>query len=874
MNNDSNITIFSSRDAIRTQIINMAQQYLELQNFDFSQTSYLSYLVDILSVLSANSIYYTNSAMREFFLTKALQKDSVVNLAAMIGYTADKAKASTVSCMIELPKEQIRGQFTLYSLNSYILNKIKPFKVYSNSGVAFTLINDIVVTPVGNMVNGEYVSFTVKSIRSTTSTTLDIPYRITNQNMIQFFANFSQKSSILETVSIPSLAPYEFYSFNITLPSNVKYATDVSLELIPDPINAPTVIQNPGWTSQSNLFLIPAGHQGFVWTQENNILTVSFGNGIFGLQPPYNSNCRLTISTTSGGDGNVISGSIIGCDNITYQASAANGSGITTISPRVINQEPAINGSDTPTIDEIRFNAINSVSANKRLVSEHDYKHADLIVENLPIRNVAQILKRSDIKQNEIVMFSELNLNKVTVPTKNMYLTFTDVVDNPYLVKQGTMVTVDGEDYYTMFDLSLNKVNKLASYYYYLDKMDIPVSLEAFNLPSPIYPSFAMVQTLRNLQTDQHDLYLELHFMADSTNIVADASCNVQFEWLPQDTTTYMVNSYLQDVSSNSLSTNYKFYYTFNDLYSIPDGEQKISFNIYDGNGNLYNTSAVQVTIKNNLKYVMYSQMTGDSEGNTFIVYDVPLILKKYYDNVDQSLFQQQIMQSIVDFDVSQYRMLTDFVNLKFSNTTGLAKNMLHNNTTRKPIDIINPCSMPVDMSNGYRAAFTDSSNPWSGSPWYKAGGNIAQWIEASNRWVFERISINDSFFVNSIGSNMIYTGSQIIQPIVEIPVQVYAVVTMSNTYNGSKQTLIKDVQAALIDNLYKSFGYDISIHRSQIIKIIQSVPGVDYCTLIKPYTDIFFNYDIFSTMDQTSLLRYSPELIYLDVSAITIEVH
>ena len=82
----NNIDIFSSRDQIRNQIIEYAKNYLQLENVDLNNANYLGFLVNILSVLTSNLIYFNSSVSREFFLTKALQKESVLNLSSMLGY--------------------------------------------------------------------------------------------------------------------------------------------------------------------------------------------------------------------------------------------------------------------------------------------------------------------------------------------------------------------------------------------------------------------------------------------------------------------------------------------------------------------------------------------------------------------------------------------------------------------------------------------------------------------------------------------------------------------------------------------------------------------------------------------------------------------
>ena len=63
--------IYSSRDAIRSQITDYIKSYLELENVDLTKSSFLSFIINIISTLTGNLMFYETSIYREFFLTKA-----------------------------------------------------------------------------------------------------------------------------------------------------------------------------------------------------------------------------------------------------------------------------------------------------------------------------------------------------------------------------------------------------------------------------------------------------------------------------------------------------------------------------------------------------------------------------------------------------------------------------------------------------------------------------------------------------------------------------------------------------------------------------------------------------------------------------------
>jgi len=89
--------IYLSRDSIRELISDEVKTYLELENVDLTKSSFLSFMIDTFSTLTGNLLFYQLSAYREFFLTKAQLPESILNLSAFLGYSANSATAATVN---------------------------------------------------------------------------------------------------------------------------------------------------------------------------------------------------------------------------------------------------------------------------------------------------------------------------------------------------------------------------------------------------------------------------------------------------------------------------------------------------------------------------------------------------------------------------------------------------------------------------------------------------------------------------------------------------------------------------------------------------------------------------------------------------------
>ncbi len=58
-------TIYASRDAIRAQVTDFLQQYMELDDVDLTQSSFLSYVIDIITSLSISLLFNLISVLSE-----------------------------------------------------------------------------------------------------------------------------------------------------------------------------------------------------------------------------------------------------------------------------------------------------------------------------------------------------------------------------------------------------------------------------------------------------------------------------------------------------------------------------------------------------------------------------------------------------------------------------------------------------------------------------------------------------------------------------------------------------------------------------------------------------------------------------------------
>lgn len=879
---DRSIEIFSSRDKILDEMIDQMKDYMELESLDLSKTDYLSYLVNILSGLTANLLFYNSTTYRELFLTRAVQKDSVLSWSAMLGYSPSWATAATCSVLIAMPIRFV-GDVTF---------TIPKGHQYKAGSVIFTQDNPIQID-IPRDEHGDIIDITItetldvggsRSVKYETETDSD------GNVTLYFVANITQKKLEEFTEPIPELLPYEFYELDLNFGGQIAAIDEV--------ISEDWERSDSNIPYYESLFLIPFGTKGYVFEVTENGARISFGNGVVGQQPPTGS-ISISLYTTEGASGNVIAGSINRTDKLYVKDYNTSGNSedsagkftMRTVSMQVVNTEPATGGSDFPTIDEIRAAAIANVTSMNRLVSETDFSNVENIVSELPTNHVLSVLKRSDLKNNEISLFTDIIFEETIVPTRNAKWTFSDSTStNVTYIQTKDTITIDGADYYSMFNIEVDPINEECTYYYLASELEKSVTLNRTKSGlTTILPSYAKFTTVVTdstsgelLPVESQKLDIELHFDVLETGADSGLQCILETGW------NGVVYNMVQETNDDG---DLVFVIPDNNpllLEPIPDMTQTYSFKMYylvSGSVDLpYLTeSQVSVIIKQRLDEFMYSQVSTDSTssyrpGDTITVYDVPVIKKSYYDDIDQNAFALQIYNDILTLDITEYRMTSDFINLKFSNTTGVLDNMKYNPTTRDPVISVNPTGTRASLGTTdgarYLVVDIDYENPWGEDSTYdKEAPFIAEYVAATNSWTFERVSTDDIISVTSTGEKVIYDGNNAIVPTLAIPFSIHLIVWRDSTISATTDAIVQNIKNSLIDGLYSKFGFDANIYLSEIVEIAQGVEGVRNCVIVEPTHSLFFNYNLKEDLTQQELLEYSPQLVWFDSTTISVEV-
>ena len=819
--------IYLSRDSIREQIAAEVKNYMELNNVDLTKSSFLSFMIDTVSTLTGNLLFYQLSTYREFFLTKAQLPDSILNLSSFLGYNTREATPATVNVLMTIP---------LTFDNPSDLQFIMPegFVFTADGDIEFRTYYETTISIVNNSL------ITIQVAEENKRFTL--PYDVVD-NAFSFVLPLTQVKQVVQEFQIDSdTQEFQFVTLDVAVEGEVA-ALKVE-------------IKNPGsagytlWTEFNSLFLMSATDKGYVSRRTDTGRRLTFGNGLIGVQPAPGSNVLVTVETTEGEDGNVIAGAIRSGQRIYVTVDSGLNE---VVSYDVINSSPAYGGVDEESLEEIRSNSIANISTLSRLVTENDYKNINVVVPGSPIaQNSLPVLKRSDLQVNEIELFSGIlfgtGVEEIDnlVPTRNAVW---EVPSTQTTIPRDAEIQIGDNTYYSMFEISIDTHNTVGQYEYILYELELLPALEtSFGETYDLY-----CDNLEIIRDGTKGIF-KLHYK--STEPDADlATCTMVIQ--SSGSTKPMIND----------ATAGYFIYTFDPYTDIPLGEQTYNFTIKDPSLNDIAKYSNKMTFRSDLSTFMRSNVEL-YDSTTVIVFDVPVIEKDYYDSINQRDFELQVMQTLIStLDLSDAKMLTDFTNIKFTNTDGLLENMKLNVATVSPVlDIVT--AFPVGCTENDRYIYS----PVIGNVAHQ--DNIIKCSDSTaGIWLFEEPVADAIAYVTSKGENYIYSERGWIPlPDYTMPLEIEIEVFRSTSFSGTVVALINTVRETIYDAFVSRFGTNTEIYRSEIIDIVQNIEGVSHCRLRKPETSIFFNFQL-KELTQDQLLRYGPEYVFFKENSITVRV-
>jgi len=826
--------IFLSRDAIRSQIISEIQHYMLLTDVDLTKSSFVSYIINILSTLTANILFYQISVYKEYFLTKAQLNSSVINGAASIGYSPDNASYAKIDLLLKFPMRFIdpevifeikkHTKFEVDSITFMIDYKLK-FIITTNSYVeCYQYTDDNIINKMTTMTSN-YDDGTIKDF------SVQIPAKQIEIRTEEFSVNDDNLQ-------------YRFTEYGMRLQGQVA---DIFVEVEEDGTKYI-------YKKFSSLYMMTSEDYGFTFRRSNDGITIYFGNGLIGKQPQPNSVIRVTVYITQGVYGNV-SARVINTVPEIYVTSSTSGT-LSRVNYTTSNPSAAAWGKNEPSLEEIKYLAIDNLTALHRLVSENDYKKVGSVLYDNPIaENTFPVLKRSDIRTNEIQLFSLLYYNKEIVPTENIYLTFNS--DSNISIEKYQTFTFNNIEYITPFNIDIDVDIEITKYKYITNSIRYMLNIVSTSVSIEEY--FFAAKYLY-VETNNDTVTLKVYYETDQIDYSL-VTCEMD-----------VTNTLISLNMINNTAESY-FELSLSPYSRLPENKETYHFTFTHPTHGQLSEYSMHFTFRKNLEQIMISNTIVD--GNDVSVYDIPVIKKSYYDNLTDKLdFETFVLQRLVDDNnFRNTRMITDFINIKFANTSYDLKNMILNKETRLPIDYIYLDTFPHTPLVGERYIIGGTEIPeWEDRRNYIATCIKEQTATENTKWSYIKPEMDDILYVKDTDKKYIYTSNIWVEPIFNIPLLIEADVKMQDNYSIDNNAFINNIKTTIIEEYTDRMTCQSHLNRSELISTIHNVEGVDHCRLLHPISNIFYNFDL-DDLTTEELLHFTPELLYFTIENISIRL-
>ncbi len=300
-------------DTIRLNLRNFLAGKPDFADFDFEDSA-IGTLLDLLAYNTYYMSFYANMAANESFLDTAQIYENVVSRAKMLGYTPTSARGATANVLVSF------STVANSTFRTITIAKDTQFRSTIN-GVAYTF-----VTPKSYPINANSTNGFRGYINITEGTPLTHRFAFTAANTSFVLPNANTDVSSI-TVSVTSSGNTQTY----IEASDLKAVNSISKVY-------------------------------FVEPDRNKLYKISFGDGILGNKPAFNSTVTVAYRVSNGIRAN-------GANNFTAIGTVGDQNNFTLTAV-----ERAEGGAEIESIESIRFNAPRLYETQNRAVTREDYK--------------------------------------------------------------------------------------------------------------------------------------------------------------------------------------------------------------------------------------------------------------------------------------------------------------------------------------------------------------------------------------------------------------------------------------------------------------------------------------------------------------------
>ena len=306
--------------------------------------------------------------------------------------------------------------------------------------------------------------------------------------------------------------------------------------------------------------------------------------------------------------------------------------------------------------------AVNSTTYDMRILSNNEFDNTVQMVINVPVEDIPYV---NDDDANILIFETEVK-----------YL------DNFYNTYKRKVILMDGEgsiskEYLEVqLEYTYNSTDSMT-----MEQTSPAISNVEFGINTILFNWSSWKNGNKTIYGYEVVIYMYKLNTVNSLRI----GCSFEFGGRIYEPYTY-------GVGGNGTVLVYKIHieYKFNET---PIGENifRIRFTYdFEDNGTetQFSTYIGSVTARQRMSNTIWSTIVEeenpDFEGtNMFRIYKIPVIEKNYYEENYESL-ESRILYAFseVDENFNKYKMLTDSVNIKFANTSGLTRNLKYNHQT------------------------------------------------------------------------------------------------------------------------------------------------------------------------------------------------
>lgn len=639
-------------------------------NVDPDRVTFLGTYLHLLSVLSANELYYIQMLANESFLSRALLESSILEHAKSLGYAPKNAIPASGNLTLSIPVSSLSFKIDVQNLTftdratkqiQYIVPGRLTIEYNANRGIYVSELKDVLgrTTTLSNYIGsvntpqGVVTAFNVV-VPVVQSNSVDIVYVLKESDV----ANLNTP-----TINIPLNAYFSEEELNRQFLSEVKVS-----------------VSGIEYKQYPSLFLMSKGEFGYVLRKDSNQVSIILGNGVFGVQEREGSVVVITLSTTLGAYGNV------GANSLTLKEPLRDEYSKSPLVAYMFH-DAFSNGTNGETPHEVRLNTIASLRSQDRLVSWGD------IVDVFQLQRIEAfpIVKKSDLEANETTIYIVPTfLNK---PIKCTSGSISTTLQNwppsdpqTVVVNKGDQVEIDGITFVSPVEavLDTSQTVPYIKYMYIPEEATYPVTTVESRVSPNDRTTKAQIQSF-TIRYDAQNSYfiLQCRVLASWPNQQQQFSDLFRVWAKLTDTTTNTSRSYeLQNPQKDGdafvLTVNLPTTEVSSSLYfldcSVTSVDQQFTY--FMG----YKTG---LRIKVSLEDVLPTKYKRDN--TTITLYDVPLVEKNVWEtggaSLDYRLFE---VFSSLKTVVSQKRMITNKINVAFAKTCGKIVNIKYNTSSSR----------------------------------------------------------------------------------------------------------------------------------------------------------------------------------------------